>query len=160
MGSQRESLSYNKQLVALELALQALGAEETEEGLIRVTLEYLKSELQYALTWLGRFDRSSHQLLGKGGNCSTGDPSFFKQRFTVAPGSLLEQVLVQQHPLGIPNLQEESRAGEWSIAARKFNIQGTVIFPIRYKNTCLGVVLLGSALWGTSPHAEEKLGCR
>ncbi|MBW4517072.1 MAG: GAF domain-containing protein [Timaviella obliquedivisa GSE-PSE-MK23-08B] len=157
MGSQRESVSYNKQLVALELALQDLREEETEEGLIRVTLEYLKSDLQYAVAWLGRYDRSSHQLVGKGGNCSTGgDPSFFKQRFTVAPGNLLEQVLAQQHPLGIPNLQEESRGGEWSIAARKFNIQGTVFFPIRYKNTCLGIVLLGSALWGTSPHAEEK----
>ncbi len=155
MGSQKESLSYNK-LVALELALQALREGDTEDGLIRVTLEYLKSELQYALVWLGVYDRGSHQLLGKGGNCSSGDPSFFKQRFTVKPGDLLEQVLVQQRPIGIPNLQEEARAGDWRLAAEKFNIQGTVIFPIHYKSTFFGVVLLGSALWGTSPHAEEK----
>ena len=156
MGSQRESLSYNKQLVALELALQGLREEDTEEGLIRVTLGYLNSELPYALAWLGLYDRSSHQLLGKGGNCSTGDPSFFKQRFAVPPGGLLEQVLMQQRSIGIPNLQEEFKMGDWSIAARKFNIQGTVLVPICYKNTCLGVVLLGSALWGMSPHAEEK----
>ena len=156
MGSQRESLGYNKQLVALELALQALREGDTEEELIRVTLEYLKSELQYALVWLGLYDRGSHQLLGKGGSCSSGDPSFFKQRFMVKPGDLLEQVLVQQRPTGIPNLQEEARAGDWRLAAEKFNIQGTVIFPIHYKSTFLGVVLLGSALWGTSPHAEEK----
>ena len=155
MGSQKESLSYNKQLVALELALQALREEDAEEGLIRVTLEYLKSELQYALVWLGLYDRSAHQVVGKGGNCS-GDPGFFKQRFAVQPGNLLEQVLVQQRPIGIPNLQEEARADNWRIAARKFNVQGAMIFPIRHKNICFGVVLLGSALWGTSPHAEEK----
>jgi GAF domain-containing protein len=156
MGSQRESLSYNKKLVALELALQALREEGTEAGLIRVTLEYLKSELQYALVWLGVYNRASHQLLGKGGSCSSEDQSFFKRRFTVQPGDLLEQVLVQRRPIEIPNLQEEARAGDWSIAAQKFNIQGTVILPIHHKSTSFGVVLLGSALWGTSPHAEEK----
>jgi len=155
MGSQKESLSYNKQLVALELVLQALREGETEDGLVRVTLDYLKSELHYALVWLGLYDRNNHRFLGKGGSCASGDPSFFKRRFTVQPGDLLEQVMVQQRPLGIPNLQE-AKVSDWSIAAQKFNIQGTVIFPIHYKNTFLGVVLLGSALWGTSPHAEEK----
>jgi GAF domain-containing protein len=156
MGLQKESVSYNKQLVALGLALQGLREEDTADGLIRVTLEYLKSELQYALVWLGLYDRPNHQLLGKGGSCTTGDTSFFKRRFAVQPGDLLEQVVVQQRPIGIPNLQEETRAGEWSLAAQKFNIQGTLIFPIHHKNTSFGVILLGSALWGTSPHAEEK----
>jgi GAF domain-containing protein len=156
MGSQRESFSYNKQLVPLELALQALRDEDTEDGLIRVTLEYLKSELQYSLVWLGIYDRDSHQLLGKGGSCLSGDPSFFKRRFTVQPGDPLEQALVQRRPIIVPNLQEDARAGDWSLAAKKFNVQGTIIFPINHKSTFLGVVLLGSALWGTSPHAEEK----
>ena len=156
MGSQRESLSYNKQLVALELALRGLREEDTEEGLIRVTLGYLQSELPYALAWLGFYDRASHQLVGKGGNCATGDPSFFKQRFAVQPGGVLEQVLMQQRPIGIPNLQEEFKVGDWRLAARNFNIQGAVLLPICHKNTCLGVVLLGSALWGISSHAEEK----
>jgi GAF domain-containing protein len=157
MGLQKESLNYNKQLAALGLALQALREEETADGLIRVTLEYLKTELQYALVWLGLYDRANHQLLGKGGSSTNGDANFLKRRFSVQPGDLLEQVVVQQRPISIPNLQEESRAGEWNLGAQKFNIQGTVIFPIHYKQTCLGVVLLGSALWGTSPHAEEKV---
>jgi GAF domain-containing protein len=156
MSLQKESVSYNKQLVALGLALQGLREEDTADGLIRVTLEYLKSELQYALVWLGLYDRPNHQLLGKGGSCTTGDTSFFKRRFAVQPGDLLEQVVVQQRPIGIPNLQEEARAGEWSLAAQKFNIQGTLIFPIHHKKTSFGAILLGSALWGTSPHAEEK----
>jgi GAF domain-containing protein len=157
MGLQKEALNYNKQLAALGLALQALREEDTADGLIRVTLEYLKSELQYALVWLGLYDRANHQLLGKGGSSSTGDTSFLKRRFTVQPGDLLEQVVVQQRPISIPNLQDEARAGEWNLAAAKFNIQGAVIFPIHHKNTSLGVILLGSALWGTSPHAEEKI---
>jgi GAF domain-containing protein len=156
MSSQKELVSYNKQLVALSQALQGLREEETADGLIRVTLAYLKSELQYALVWLGLYDRSSHQLLGKGGSCATGDANFFKRRFAVQPGDLLEQVVVQQRPIAIPNIQDEARAGEWSLAAQKFNIQGTLIFPIHHQNISFGAILLGSALWGTSPHAEEK----
>jgi GAF domain-containing protein len=161
MGLQKESLNYNKQLAALGLALQALREEETADGLIRVALNYLKTELQYALVWLGLYDRPNHQLVGKGGSSATGsttgDANFLKRRFNLQPGDLLEQVVVQQRPLSISNLQEEARAGEWNLGAQKFNIQGSVVFPIHYKKNCLGVVLLGSALWGTSPHAEEKV---
>lgn len=57
--------------------------------------------------------------------------------------------------MGVPDLRQESRAGEWRQAAQKFNIQGTILFPILYKDHCFGLALLGSHLWGGSPRSEE-----
>lgn len=155
---QKEPSNDEKSFVALGQALQALREEETVAQLIRIVLEYLQAEFDYALVWIGLYDRAEHQLWGQGvltpGN--TGNTAFFKERFTLSPGDMLEQVVVQLRPLGIPDLREEHRARAWHPLAQKFNIQGTLVFPIRYRDSCLGVVLLGSLLWGTSPPAEEK----
>ncbi|MBE9180765.1 GAF domain-containing protein [Oculatella sp. LEGE 06141] len=156
MGSQKEPSTYEKQLVALGRTLQALREEENSDALIEITLQYLQVEFNYALIWIGLYDRVEHRLAGKGGVAPSGDAIFLKQRFTLNPGDLLEQVVIQQRPIGVPDLREESRAGEWRRAAQKHQIQGTIIFPIRHKDRCLGVTLLGSLLWGTSPHSEEK----
>jgi GAF domain-containing protein len=153
---QKESTAYDKQLVALGRVLQTLREEENAEVLIDTVLNYLQSEFDYQLIWLGLYDRLDHRLFGKGGITPTGDITFLKQRFPLASGDLLEQVVIQQRPIGVPDLREELRAGEWRKAAQKFNIQGTVIFPIRYKDLCFGVVLMGSLLWGVSPRADEK----
>jgi GAF domain-containing protein len=157
MGLQKEPSSHEKQLVALGCALQALREEETVDGLVKITLEYLQAEFDYGLVWLGLYERVDHRVVGKGGVTPTGDLTFLKQRISLNPGDLLEQVVIQQRPIGVPDLREEPRAGEWRKAAQKLNVQGTVIFPIRHKNCCFGVVLLGSALWGTSPHSDEKV---
>jgi GAF domain-containing protein len=156
MGPQKEPSAYEKQLVALGRALQTLREEENVEVLIATTLDYLQAEFDYALTWIGLYDRLEHRLLGQGGTAPGGDVALLKQRFMLNPGDLLEQVVIQQRPVGVPDLREEPRAGEWRKAAQKFNVQGTIIFPIRYKDRCFGVTLLGSHLWGVSPHSEEK----
>jgi len=78
-----------------------------------------------------------------------------KRHFRLSPGDLLDQVLVQQRPVGVPDLRQESRAREWRQAAQKFNIQGTILFPSLYKDRCFGLALLGSHLWGGSPRLEE-----
>lgn len=157
MGLQKEPSSYERQLVALGRALQALREEDQTDGLITITLKYLQAEFAYGLVWLGLYDRVDHRILGKGGVTPTGDVSFLKQRMPLSPGDLLEQVVIQQRPIGVPDLREEPRAGDWCKAAQKYNIQGTIIFPIRHKDRCFGIVMLGSALWGTSPHSEEKV---
>ncbi|HEY9643594.1 MAG TPA: GAF domain-containing protein [Coleofasciculaceae cyanobacterium] len=156
MGLQKEPSGQERQLVALGRALQALRETETINGLMPVVLQYLQHEFNYALIWIGLYDRAEHRLLGMGGIAPAGDPTFMKQNFSLSPGDLMEQVVVQQRPIGVPDLREESRAGEWRQAAQKYSIQGTIIFPIRCKDRCYGIVLLGSPLWGTSPHAEEK----
>lgn len=156
MGQQKEPTAYEKKLVSLGRTLQTLREEENVDVLIETTLNYLQVEFDYGLIWIGLYDRLDHRLFGKGGLTPTGDISFLKQRFSLSPGDLLEQVVIQQRPVGVPDLREETRAGEWRKAAQKFNIQGTMIFPIRYRDRCFGVTLLGTSLWGVSPQSDEK----
>lgn len=156
MGQSPEPSTYAKQLVALGRVLQTLREESNVDVLVETTLAYLQSEFNYRLIWVGLYDHLDHRLVGKGGVVPNGSSALLRQRFDLTPGDLLEQVVIQQRPIGVPNLQTESRAGEWQKAAQKYEIQGTMVFPIRYKDRCFGVVLLGSHLWGVSPRAEDK----
>jgi GAF domain-containing protein len=156
MGQQKQPPSCETQLVALRRTLETLREEENVDVLIETTLNYLEAEFECKLLWIGLYDRLDHRLLGKGGRIPNGDLALFKQRFPLTPGDLLEQVVIQQRPVGVPDLREELRAGEWRKVAQQFGIQGTLIFPMRYKDRCFGVALLGSNLWGVSPRAEEK----
>jgi GAF domain-containing protein len=155
--SQQYLQPYNDEnLVALGRTLQTLREEENADVLIETTLDYLAREFNYRLIWIALYDRLEHRLFGKGGITPTGDTIFLKQWFNLHPGDLLEQVVIEQRPIGVPDLQQESRAGEWRKAAREFGIQGTLLFPLRCKDRCFGVALLGSHLWGVSPRAAEK----
>ncbi|MBD1888009.1 GAF domain-containing protein [Coleofasciculus sp. FACHB-SPT9] len=147
---------YENQLVALGRVLQTMREEENVDVLIETTLNYLASEFDYRLIWIGLYDRLDHRLFGKGGVTPTGDTKFLKSKFTLSPGDLLEQVVIQQRSLGVPNLSEEVRAGEWRRAAQQFGIQGAFFYPLRCKDRCFGVVLLGSSLWGATPRPGEK----
>ncbi|HEY9647521.1 MAG TPA: GAF domain-containing protein, partial [Chroococcidiopsis sp.] len=129
---------------------------ETVDALVEATLGYLESEFDYVLTWIGLYEHSDHKIQGKGGKTPGGDVALLKQRITLNPGDLFEQVVVQQRPLGVPDLREETRAGDWRKVAQKMNVQGAIIFPIRHKEQCFGVTMLGSSLWGVSPHSDEK----
>ena len=143
-------------LVALGRVLQILREEENADVLIETTLDYLCGEFKYRLIWIGLYDRLDHRLIGKGGIAPTDDATFLKQRFNLNPGDLLEQVVIQQRPVGVSDLRQETRAGEWRRAAQEFGIQGTLIFPLHCKDRCFGVALLGSPLWGVSPRPAEK----
>jgi GAF domain-containing protein len=156
MVQQQEPNAYDKQLVALGRILQTLREEDNSDVLIDTVIRYIRAEFDYHLIWIGLYDRVEHRLFGKGGITPGGEIPFLKQRFSLSPGDLFEQVVIQQRPLAVPDLQAELRAGEWRKTAQTFNIQGTVIFPIRYKDHCYGVVLLGSTLWGTAPRSDEK----
>lgn len=157
MGSQKESSAYEKQLVALGRALQTVREGETIDALMDATLNYLKIESRYALIWIGLYDRLAHCLRGQSGLTPGGEAvPFLKKQLDLQPGDLLEQAVIQQRLIGVPNLRDEPRAGEWRAIATKFAIQGTLIFPIRYRNECMGIALLGSTLWGLSPQSDEK----
>ncbi|MEP0922154.1 GAF domain-containing protein [Leptolyngbya sp. ST-U4] len=156
MGLPKEPSSYEKQLVALGRTLQALREEKTIDGLIKIGLDYFQAEFDYGLVWIGLYDRAEQLLIGKGGSLPKGEPSLLKQKVSLNPGDLLEQVIMQQRPIAVPDLREESRAGGWRTVAQRMGIQGTAIFPIRHQGQCFGVVMLGALLWGTSPHIEEK----
>lgn len=156
MVQPQEPNTYDKQLTALGRVLQTLREEENSDILIDTVIGYLRSELDYSIIWIGLYDRLEHRLLGKGGVLPKGEASFLKQRFTLTPGDVMEQVVIQQRPLAVSDLREEQRAGDWRRMAQKVNIQGTVIFPVRYRDRCYGVVLLGSPVWGISPKSDEK----
>lgn len=156
MVQQKEPNTYEKQLVALGRVLQTLREEEDSDVLINAVINYLHTEFDYALLWIGLYDRLEHRLFGKGGITPTGDISFLKQRFTLNPGDILEQVVIQQRPVAVPDLREEQRIADWRKIAQKFDIQGTVVFPIRYRDRCYGVALMGSQGWGAAPRADEK----
>ncbi|GEM_PF-139805 len=156
MSQQQKPNSDDKKLVSLGRVLQTLREEDNVDVLIETSLNYLQAEFDYSLIWIGFYDRLDHRILGKGGIAPTGDISFLKQRIFLNPGDLLEQVVIQLRPIGVPDLRQETRAGEWRKAAANFDIKGTLIFPIRYRDRCFGVVMLGSGTWGISPRSEEK----
>ncbi|MGB5959490.1 MAG: GAF domain-containing protein [Coleofasciculaceae cyanobacterium] len=156
MGQQNLQPDHEDQLVNLGRALQALREEENADVLIQTTLDYLKEEFKYRLIWIGLYDRLEHLLVGKGGITPNADTTLLKQRYNLYPGDLLEQVVIQQRPVGIPDLRQEIRAGAWRRAAQEYGIQGTLLFPLRCKDRCFGLVLLGSPLWGVSPRPAEK----
>lgn len=156
MGQQYLPPDNENQLVALGRVLQTLREEENAEVLIETTLDYLKTELKYPLIWIGLYDRMEHRLFGKGGITPVGEKKFLKQRFNLNPGDLLEQVVIEQRPLSVPDLRGEMRAGEWRKAAVELGIQGSLVFPLRFKDRCFGVALLGSLQWGISPSPTEK----
>ncbi|MBF2079868.1 MAG: GAF domain-containing protein [Synechococcales cyanobacterium T60_A2020_003] len=157
MGSPRDTSISEKHLVALGRTLQTIREEETTTGLVAVALSYLKSNFHYPFQWLGLYDRFQHALIGAAGITPNDSPvPLLNKALELQPGDIMEQVVIQQRPVGAPDLREEPRAGQWREIAQKLNIQGTIIFPIRYRNQCMGVAVFGSQVWGVTPQSEEK----
>ncbi|MEM7769877.1 MAG: GAF domain-containing protein [Cyanobacteria bacterium P01_A01_bin.37] len=156
MTVQKAASAFDKHLVILGRSLQALREATSENSLIDAVVDYLRTEFNYALVWLGVYDAAKHTILGRGGFTPSGDTSLLTQNYKLEPGDIFEQVVVQQRLVGVPDLREEMRAGRWRKAAQKHSIQGSIIFPLRHQDKCLGVAFLGSTLWGVSPQSEEK----
>ncbi|MEH1969921.1 sensor histidine kinase [Nostoc sp.] len=156
MGQPQKPIAAEQQILSLGRVLQSLREEDDVDVLIETTISYLKEQFDYRLIWIALYDRLNHILFGKGGITPDRDTSFLRQRVVLSPGDLLEQVVIEQHPLGVADLQTEIRAAEWRKIAEKFHIQGTIILPIRYKDRCLGVLLLGSERWGYLLTGETK----
>jgi GAF domain-containing protein len=156
MAPNQKPIATESQLFSLGRVLQSLREENNVEVLIETTISYLKEEFNYKLIWIAIYDRFNHILFGKKGFTPDNDTTFLQQRVILSPGDLLEQVVIEQRPLGVADLRAENRAEQWQKLARKYNIQGTIFLPIRYKDRCLGVVLLGSERWGYLLGGEDK----
>ncbi|MEH1778362.1 MAG: GAF domain-containing protein [Nostoc sp.] len=156
MGQPQKPIAAEQQILSLGRVLQSIREEDDVDVLIETTISYLKEQFDYRLIWIALYDHLNHILFGQGGMTPDRDQSFLRQRVVLSPGDLLEQVVIEQHPLGVADLQTEIRATEWHKVAEKFHIQGTVILPIRYKDRCLGLVLLGSERWGYLLTGETK----
>lgn len=156
MGSQQKPTAAEQNIFSLGRILQSLREEDNIDVLVEMTISYIKEQFEYDLIWVALYNRLEHILFGKGGFAPRGDSNFFKQRLVLSPGDLLEQVVIEQRPLGVADLRAERRAQEWQEIANKYNIQGTIILPIRYRDRCLGILLLGCEHWGFSQVADEK----
>ncbi|WP_017655463.1 GAF domain-containing protein [Fortiea contorta] len=148
MGQPQQPIAAEKQILSLGRFLQKLREEDNVDVLIATAISYLQEQFSYQLIWIALYDRLNHVLLGKGGLSTDKDISFLQQRLVLNPGDLLEQVVIEQRPLGVADLRAEHRAPEWHELADKNHIQGTIILPIRHQDRCLGIVLLGSERWG------------
>ncbi len=148
MGPPEKLIAAEKQIISLGRVLQKLREEDNVEVLIETTIAYIKEQFDYQLIWIALYDRLNHTLSGKGGMTPTKDTNFLQQRLVLSSGDLLEQVVIEQRPLGVADLRDEHRADTLQEVAKKFQIQGTIVLPIRYRDRCLGLVLLGSQTWG------------
>jgi transcriptional regulator with GAF, ATPase, and Fis domain len=157
MGSSKENSHYETQLSALGQFLQTLHQGETDAALVESTLNYLTTESQAPLIWIGLYAPKEHQIQGVAGRLPSADLQTLKQRFQLAPGDLLEQVIVNQSPIRVVDLAAEVSAGELRKMAQRQKIQGCAILPIRHRDRCLGVVILGWLQWGVAPRSEETL---
>ncbi|MBE9030543.1 GAF domain-containing protein [filamentous cyanobacterium LEGE 11480] len=158
MGPVKEPNIAEQLLVSLGHVLQTLREADDTQALIDTTLAYLKNQFaeHYGLIWLGLYDRLDHRLVGKGGILPKGSTETLKQRFNLTSGDLLEQVVMQQRPVAVADMRQESRARNWQQIADRQGIQGTMIFPLTHRGLCLGVIMLGCKTWGTFPNTQEK----
>ncbi|PMB27637.1 ATP-binding protein [Fischerella thermalis CCMEE 5198] len=148
MRQQQKLTAAEQQIISLGRVLQSLREEDHVDALIATTICYLQEQFEYSLIWIALYDRLNHMLFGQGGVIPSGNTSYLQQRVVLNPGDLLEQVVIEQRPLGVADLRAEIRIEAWQQLAQQFNIQGTIVVPICYKNRCLGLVLLGSERWG------------
>jgi GAF domain-containing protein len=156
MRQHQKFSAAEQQIFSLGRILQILREEDNAEVLIEKTISYLKEQFDYSLIWIALYDRLNHILFGKGGTTPDTENSYLQQRVVLSPGDLLEQVVIQQRPMGVADLRIEKRAEGWQEIAVKFDIQGTIMLPIRHKDRCLGVLMLGSKRWGYLIGSEAK----
>ena len=156
MNGAKAASTYEKQLVALGRALQKVRESEQSSTITQTVLQYLRNEFNYTLVWLGFYDSETHTILGQGGITPTGDVAILTQKFVLEPGELLEQVVIQKRLIGVPNLQEVPKGGKWQAAACKLDVQGAILFPIRHRDQCLGVAVLGNTVWGIPAQSDDK----
>ncbi|MBD2774525.1 GAF domain-containing sensor histidine kinase [Iningainema tapete] len=156
MGQPQKPIASEQHILSLGRVLQSLREEDDVDVLIETTIAYLKEQFEYSLIWIALYDRLNHVLFGKGGVIPGNHTSFLQQRLVLNSGDLLEQVMIEQRPLGVADLRLEMRSVGWQEIAKKYDIQGTIILPIRYKDRCLGLVLLGSQRWGYLLNGDAK----
>ncbi|MEA5479835.1 GAF domain-containing protein [Pseudanabaena galeata UHCC 0370] len=154
--SQAGANPWDRQFVNLGRIMQFLRDEDSIDNLLTATLDYLRDNFEYKLLWIGLYDAENHRLTGKGGTTPAGEIKFLKERFNLNAGDLLDQVILQRKPVPIADLRQEKRSGEWQKLAQKFDIQGTLLWPIYHRDRSFGVVLLGSNLWNVTPRNEER----
>ncbi|MFS8884536.1 histidine kinase, partial [Synechococcus sp. R55.3] len=117
-------------LVALQATLQQMREQTDANGLIQLTLDYVGAVFGAPLVWLAFYDYQNHQLVGQGGVTLLEDQTLLRAVHPLQPGEILEQVVIEQRPISLPDLSQEPRMGIWQREARRLGgIQGCFIYP-------------------------------
>ncbi|NJN61812.1 MAG: hypothetical protein HC795_10030 [Coleofasciculaceae cyanobacterium RL_1_1] len=123
----------NELTLDLGRILQRLRVTDGTEMLVKVVMDFLRDQFQRCpLIWLGLYDRRTHKITGKGGVVPSDNRRALRHSFGLMSGDTLEQVVIQQRPIYIANLQREKNAGDWSRAARQAGIQSAFVLPITH----------------------------
>jgi GAF domain-containing protein len=144
-----------EKLVMLSRFLKALRGCQTAQEAMTLVLDHVHQTFEFEVAWLGVYDRIHHQLLTRGGY----SPPHLRSIRTIlplTPGDVMEQVIIQQRPLIVADLQNEIRSGEWGAIARQLSLQSALIFPIKLQDTCFGLVVLASSQWGITPTIGDR----
>ncbi|WP_330220812.1 sensor histidine kinase [Calothrix sp. NIES-3974] len=148
MAQQQRPIAAEQHIISLGRVLQSLREEDNIDVLIETTIAFVKEQFDYRLIWVALYDRLNHVLVGKGGIIPNQERTLLEQHLVLSPGDLLEQVVIEQRPVGVADLRSETRIEPWQEVAKKVGIQGTIILPIRYRDRCLGILMMGSERWG------------
>ncbi len=147
----------DKPLVALQSVLQQMREQSNSKVLIELALGYIGNVFVAPLIWLAVYDYNQHQLIGQGGVTLLEDLSLLTSTMPLQPGEILEQVVIEQRPISLPDMSQEPRMGFWQQQAKGLGgIQGCLIYPIQHQRRCMGVLMLGSQVWGVTTTEEEK----
>ncbi|HEY9887025.1 MAG TPA: GAF domain-containing protein [Candidatus Obscuribacterales bacterium] len=155
MVSTLSSPNPERRLAALARILKLLRDTEDFDLLVSSLLENLKEELHYTLLWFGLYERVQHQVISQG-YLAPKPHRLLKSNFALAPGDLMEQVVIQQRPLIINDLRVETRIAAWNDVAEQFDIQGALIFPVRRRDVCYGLLLMGATQWGQTVSNSDR----
>jgi GAF domain-containing protein len=149
---------YDKRQLAFYRYIQGLQNQDTVEGMGKIVFHFLKEWFQFELIWIAQYEAQSHLLCGVQGvlpKATERDAIFLRRKQSILPGDLFDQVLLTGTLQEVPSLKQEQRVGEWQAIAQSQNIQGCLILPIRYRQESLGIILVGTTLWGGNPRPEE-----
>jgi GAF domain-containing protein len=148
---------YEKRLIALQQCIHNLQRQDTLEGVGKIAREFLRERFQFDLIWIATYQASARTLSGLQGilPIDNKDQAALHSKHAILPGDLFDQVLLTGQIQEIPSLKQDQRAGEWQGIAQRQKIQGAIILPIRYRHQPLGILLVGTTLWGGHPRSEE-----
>ncbi|MGB3201529.1 MAG: GAF domain-containing protein [Nodosilinea sp.] len=146
---------HEHQIMALSRILKALRGAITAEEAVTLAIDHLHQEFDFEVAWVGLYDRINHRLVTKGSH-SPRQMRSMRTIVNLTPGDVMEQVVVQQRPLIVADLQNEIRAGEWGTIAKQMALQSAIIFPIKRQEVCFGLLVLASTDWGRSASLGER----
>jgi GAF domain-containing protein len=148
--------NYEKRLVSLQHCLHEIQKQDDLDSMSKIALAFLREWFPFELIWLARYDTQSRVLEGIDGILpKEKDKAVLSNKQPVLPGSLFDQALTTGHIQEITSLSQESRAENWQTIAERQGIQGASILPIRYRKQSLGILMVGTVLWGGHSRPEE-----